>query len=38
MREALFDLSQLLEDYAPSWYTEEHREKMQSALEYANRR
>jgi hypothetical protein len=30
--EALSDLHDLLEEYGPIWYTEEHREKAQSAL------
>jgi hypothetical protein len=30
--EALSDLYQLLEEYAPKWYTEEHRRKAQTAL------
>jgi hypothetical protein len=29
---ALLDLYQLLEDYGPQWYTEEHRRKAQTAL------
>ena len=35
--EALSDLYQLLEEYAPSWYTEEHREKAEAALCSSNR-
>ena len=35
--EALSDLYQLLEEYAPSWYTEEHREKAEAALYSSNR-
>ena len=34
LREALSDLYRLLEEYAPSWYTEEYREKAQAALHY----
>ena len=34
LREALSDLYRLLEEYAPSWYTEEYREKAQAALQY----
>ncbi len=30
--EALSDLHDLLEEYAPSWYTEEHHRKAESAL------
>jgi len=30
--EALSDLYQLLEEYAPRWYTEAHRRKAQAAL------
>lgn len=30
--EALSDLHELLEEYAPSWYTEEHHRKAESAL------
>ncbi len=30
--EALSDLHQLLEEYAPTWYTEEHHRKAESAL------
>lgn len=32
MAEALTDLYQLLEEYGPSWYTEEHRRKAEVAL------
>jgi len=35
--EALSDLYKLLEEYAPSWYTEEHREKAEAALYSSNR-
>lgn len=31
--EALSDLHNLLEEYAPSWYTEEHHRKAASALQ-----
>ena len=34
VREALADLYRLLEDYSPSWYTEEYREKVRAALQY----
>ncbi len=37
LAEALQDLCQLLEEYAPSWYTEEHREKAQAALHRAQK-
>lgn len=37
VREALSDLYRLLEEYAPSWYTEEYREKAQAALQSANK-
>jgi hypothetical protein len=30
--EALSDLHDLLEDYSPAWYTEEHHRKAESAL------
>lgn len=33
--EALSDLHDLLEQYAPSWYTEEHHLKAESALQSA---
>jgi hypothetical protein len=33
--EALMELRDLLEEYAPVWYTEEHREKVMSALRMA---
>ena len=32
LADALGDLCNLLEDYAPAWYTEEHRERAQAAL------
>jgi len=32
LREALKMLYDLLEDYAPVWYTEEHHEKVRAAL------
>jgi len=35
LEEALVALRDLLEDYAPAWYTEEHREKVMSALRMA---
>ena len=37
LREALSDLYRLLEEYAPSWYTEQYREKAQAALRYAEK-
>ena len=32
--EALSDLHNLLEEYAPAWYTEEHHRKAESALHW----
>ena len=32
LAEALTDLYELLEEYAPSWYTQEHHEKVEAAL------
>ena len=32
LAEALEDLYELLEEYAPAWYTQEHREKAEAAL------
>jgi uncharacterized protein with von Willebrand factor type A (vWA) domain len=32
LTEALSDLHNLLEEYAPSWYTQEHHDKAESAL------
>lgn len=37
LRDALSDLYRLLEDYAPSWYTQEYREKAKGALHFAKR-
>jgi hypothetical protein len=37
VRAALLDIWQLLEDYAPAWYTEEHRDKLRSTLECEQR-
>jgi len=36
LREALKTLFDLLEQYAPMWYTEEHREKARAALDAYN--
>jgi hypothetical protein len=33
LREALKTLFDLLEEYAPMWYTEDHREKARTALD-----
>jgi hypothetical protein len=30
--EALSDLRNLLEDYSPTWYTQEHKQRLDSAL------
>lgn len=30
--EALSDLRNLLEDYSPAWYTQEHKQRLDSAL------
>jgi hypothetical protein len=35
--QALYDLYQLLEEYAPSWYTDEHRQKAEAALYSSHR-
>lgn len=35
--DALADLHQLLEEYAPSWYTQEHHEKAESALQLSEK-
>jgi hypothetical protein len=35
LREALKMLYDLLEQYAPSWYTEEHHDKAEAALRFA---
>ena len=35
--EALAELHELLEQYAPSWYTQEHREKTIAALQMAEK-
>jgi hypothetical protein len=32
MREVLSELRDLLEDYSPPWYTEEHHRRVESAL------
>jgi hypothetical protein len=32
LAEVLSELRDLLEDYSPTWYTEEHQRKVQSAL------
>jgi len=32
LEDALAELHNLLEEYAPSWYTEEHHDKAESAL------
>lgn len=34
LREALKMLYDLLEDYAPAWYTEEHHNKAEAALRF----
>jgi hypothetical protein len=36
IREALKMLYDLLEEYAPSWYTEEHHDKAEAALRSVN--
>jgi hypothetical protein len=36
LREALKTMYDLLEEYAPSWYTEEHHEKAEAALRFVN--
>lgn len=33
LADALADLHRLLEEYAPSWYTPEHHQKAESALQ-----
>lgn len=33
LADALEELYELLEEYGPSWYTQEHREKAESALQ-----
>ena len=38
LTEALTELHKLLQDYAPSWYSEEHDEKITSALKLMTRR
>lgn len=35
--DALNDLHDLLDDYAPSWYTREHRDKAESAIAEARK-
>jgi len=37
LREALKILYDLLETYAPSWYTKEHRHKAEAALRFAEK-
>ena len=37
LADALADLHQLLEEYAPSWYTQEHHEKVESALQLSGK-
>jgi hypothetical protein len=32
LKEVLSELRDLLEDYAPTWYTEEHHRRVESAL------
>lgn len=32
LRDALLDIYNLLEDYAPSWYTQEYKQKAEAAL------
>jgi hypothetical protein len=34
LRDALTDLYGLLEDYAPTWYSQEHRKKAEKALRF----
>ena len=36
-KEALRELFDLLESFAPPWYTKEHRDKTQAALSWAGR-
>jgi len=38
LREVLSELRDLLEDYAPAWYTEEHHRKVESALHTRKRK
>ncbi len=38
LTETLTELHKLLQDYAPSWYSEEHNEKIKSALKPMTRR
>lgn len=38
LAETLFDIYHLLEEYAPSWYTQEHHDKMESALRLTKKR
>ena len=38
LADALTDLYDLLEQYAPSWYTEEHHEKAEAALHSKKKR
>jgi hypothetical protein len=37
LADALVDLHNLLEEYAPSWYTQEHHTKAESALQLLKR-
>jgi len=37
LAEALADLHKLLNEYAPSWYTQEHHTKVESALQLLKR-
>ena len=37
-KEALAELIELLEDYAPSWYTEEHHQRALAALHGSGKR
>lgn len=38
LSEALKDLYELLEEYSPAWYTEEHHEKARAALDLKPKR
>jgi hypothetical protein len=38
LAEALFSTYNLLEEYAPSWYTQAHHDKMESALRLTKKR
>jgi len=38
LREVLSELQDLLEDYAPTWYTEEHHRRVESALHARKRK